>query len=90
MWSSNLNPRVLQHGAPGKYNKKFYVIELFLSSYLIERHLFTNKRTYLSHVNRLHDVFPSNMSRYYSGISFEAYELFYSKESYCELMVINE
>lgn len=90
MWSSDLNPIVLQHGAPGKYNKKFYVIELFLSSYLIERHLFTNKRMYLSHVNRLRAVFPSNMSRHYFGISFESYELFYSKEIYCELMVINE
>lgn len=86
MLSSKLNPQVLSHGDPGKHNEKIYVVELFLSSSMIERHLFMNKRIYCSYISHLDDCFPSFVSQYYPGISFDYYELYYNLEVYNNLL----
>lgn len=86
MYSTELKPQVFEHGKPGKCNKKMYVVEFFLSSHLIERHTFLNKRIYERYINYLYNLFPLNISRYYSGISFDYYELFYTPEDYRSLL----
>lgn len=87
MLSSNLNVNFIVHGQLGKHNEKLYVVDMYYSSQMIERHLFFNKRTYRSFISHLDTLFPSFVSSYYSGISFDYFDLYYSKETYDSLLI---
>lgn len=71
MWSSNIKPQVIEHGRPGKCNEFIYIINIYLSGTIVERHLFFNKRKYNSFLSHLR-VFPL-LSRYSTGLSISTY-----------------
>lgn len=81
MWTSDIKPQVIEHGHFGRNNKYIYVVDIMLSSSIVERHIFFNGRKCQSFVGHLSRILPS-YSRCRSGISYYHFYDLYSSVQY--------
>lgn len=84
MWSFNFKPQAIVHGHVSKYNEFVYIVEIFASSCMIERHVFFNKRKYESFLSHIKHVLPYS-TRYTGTLSYSNYDTYYSPELYDDL-----
>lgn len=75
MWSFEIKPTCHLHISKSRNIVKYYVVDICLSSCVVERHIFSNARKFDSFVNHLSKVMPW-YSKYYSRLSFDNYSIF--------------
>lgn len=75
MWSFQLKPVSFLHVAKSCNLIVYHVVDIMLSSSVVERHVFSNSRKCASYVGHLSKVF-SYYHPYSSCISYEKYTIF--------------
>lgn len=75
MWTSEIKPQCILHVAKSRNISIFYVVDIFLSSSIVERHIFSNRRVFLSFINHCSKVIPA-YNGYNCGLSFTNYNIF--------------
>ena len=75
MWSSEIKPSCFLHVSSSRNITVYHVVDIFLSSSVVERHVFSNGRKCSSFLNHLCRVMPYHNS-YSFALSFEKYTIF--------------
>lgn len=75
MWSSDIKPNCFLHVSKSRNSTVYYVVDIFLSSSVVERHIFSNKRKCDSFVCHCSYVMPS-YNQFNSCLSYQLFPIF--------------
>lgn len=75
MWSYDIKPQCFMHVSKSKNLSIYHVVDIYLSSSVVERHFFSNRRKCDSFICHCSYIMPS-FNKFNSSLSYDYFTIF--------------